>query len=746
MAEERRKIQLHKKGDQNDQWVPLTTGDSVQLTTYKNDGVTSGPIHNAVDDANNGFDDLNTALMKLENRPDFTGATDVEEGTNGLVPKPSVGDKDKFLKGDGTWAEVEAEAPNDNEVTIQVNGTSVDTFTLNQDSDKTINIQLADVAVSNSYNDLDDKPTIPEVNDATIKVQINGEDFTNNTFTLNQQSSNAIIIDIPIPSYMEYRGTITSESQLTTPSTLAQKKKQVGCAYKVASSFTFNTDKTAKIGDVFIYAKIDENNFAWTHIPSGDDNYVLDAATSSALGGIKLGYTQNNRKYPIELDSNDKAFVEVPSDNTDTHRAIKVDGVATNMTSSDNTALNLVGGTNVTLSESNGSVTINATDTTYSNLSEASGSNNVSLVTAGEKYIWNHKSDLTLGNTANTAAAGNHTHNISLATDSGTSAIDLAPNTVYKLTAGGQNIIFKTPQNTTTTISGGTGISVSSNNEISVKLGYTSSGNNRAVQADSSGNLYVVQKDDNTTYSGGTGISISSNQISVKLGYTSSGNNRAVQADSNGNLYVTQKDDNTTYSGGTGIDISSNQISVKLGYTTSGNNRAVQADSNGKLYVVQKDDNTTYSNFGVSTSNAGSAGLVPAPSANDKAKFLNSGSGWVALAVDETKTVSSNAASFAVVYGHNYFVGGANISAIASGNAVNSLTITGISSTDNPTGADFEANIFFKAGASFTKPTFSNNTPMLIGELPTFEANGIYLMSLYKGTVIFGTLSSYTNA
>lgn len=51
--------------------------------------------------------------------------------------------------------------------------------------------------------------------------------------------------------------------------------------------------------------------------------------------------------------------------------------------------------------------------------------------------------------------------------------------------------------------------------------------------------------DNNTTYSAGTGLSLSSTTFSVKLGYTTSGNNRAVQADSSGNLYVTQKDDNT---------------------------------------------------------------------------------------------------------------------------------------------------------------------------------------------------------
>jgi len=49
----------------------------------------------------------------------------------------------------------------------------------------------------------------------------------------------------------------------------------------------------------------------------------------------------------------------------------------------------------------------------------------------------------------------------------------------------------------------------------------------------------------NTTYSAGTGLSLSGTTFSAKLGYTTSGNNRAVQADSNGNLYVVQKDDNT---------------------------------------------------------------------------------------------------------------------------------------------------------------------------------------------------------
>ena len=38
--------------------------------------------------------------------PDFTGATSSTAGAHGLVPAPAVADRDKFLKGNGGWAEV----------------------------------------------------------------------------------------------------------------------------------------------------------------------------------------------------------------------------------------------------------------------------------------------------------------------------------------------------------------------------------------------------------------------------------------------------------------------------------------------------------------------------------------------------------------------------------------------------------------------------------------------------------------
>ena len=50
----------------------------------------------------------------------------------------------------------------------------------------------------------------------------------------------------------------------------------------------------------------------------GIGDYTLPAATSSALGGIKTGYTAAGKKYPVQLDTDSKAYVEVQWTDTNT--------------------------------------------------------------------------------------------------------------------------------------------------------------------------------------------------------------------------------------------------------------------------------------------------------------------------------------------------------------------------------------------------------------------------------------------
>lgn len=53
-------------------------------------------------------------------------------------------------------------------------------------------------------------------------------------------------------------------------------------------------------------------------IAANANNYSLPAATDSALGGIKTGYSTNAKNYPVKLDANKNAYVNVPWTDTDT--------------------------------------------------------------------------------------------------------------------------------------------------------------------------------------------------------------------------------------------------------------------------------------------------------------------------------------------------------------------------------------------------------------------------------------------
>ena len=78
-------------------------------------------------------------------------------------------------------------------------------------------------------------------------------------------------------------------------------------------------------------------------------------------------------------------------------------------------------------------------------------------------------SNLTIGTTDSTAAAGNHTHATTIATSTGTNQITLAASTKYAITAGGTSYVFTTPPNTTysskTAALGGTDVSLCTTGE-----------------------------------------------------------------------------------------------------------------------------------------------------------------------------------------------------------------------------------------------------------------------------------------
>ncbi len=53
---------------------------------------------------------VDPATMQYERIDPFDGATNAKEGTYGVVPKPAINDRDKLLKGDGTWGGIGLES------------------------------------------------------------------------------------------------------------------------------------------------------------------------------------------------------------------------------------------------------------------------------------------------------------------------------------------------------------------------------------------------------------------------------------------------------------------------------------------------------------------------------------------------------------------------------------------------------------------------------------------------------------
>lgn len=111
-------------------------------------------------------------------------------------------------------------------------------------------------------------------------------------------------------------------------------------------------------------------------------------------------------------------------------------------TSVDN--LRIAGGSNASVKVENGVLVVSATDTTYSSLVEDEGGTAVSLVTTGEKYLWNRKANASEMSVV--AGTGDNADKVTITLKSGTSATVLTTH---------QSLANYVTLNGTQTISGG---------------------------------------------------------------------------------------------------------------------------------------------------------------------------------------------------------------------------------------------------------------------------------------------------
>ena len=101
-----------------------------------------------------------------------------------------------------------------------------------------------------------------------------------------------------------------------------------GGAVTIAST---DTNTTYSVGD----GGLTQNNFTnalkskLDGIASSANNYSLPLSTSSARGGVKIGYSENGKNYPVELDS-EKMYVNVPWTDTNTTYSVGDGGLTQN--------------------------------------------------------------------------------------------------------------------------------------------------------------------------------------------------------------------------------------------------------------------------------------------------------------------------------------------------------------------------------------------------------------------------------
>lgn len=365
-------VQLHKKDDRNDQWIPLTTGECVQLTDYENNGET-GDIEQT--------DDLNTALAKLENDKAAWGETLSAYGIADAYTKDEVDAMFSGIyrvRGGLAFASITS-------TLADSNTKEGDVYNLTSGGTMTSDFIEYESGVTKT---VDKGTNIVVVNTGTEQLPVLKMDVLAMSASQTQTQSDWSESDTSDAAYIKNKPTVetaaqdgTDESLVTTgekyvwngkqdalPSTLGKNGKclkvidnngtlsweddndvhvntatfsddttnNASTPIKMTLAMSDGTPVTANIPKVGASGagvvpkgasvstqspttKFLREDGTWA-TPSYTSAYVLPTAADGTLGGIQIGYTDNTantRNYPVQLDEYSKAFVNVPWTDTD---------------------------------------------------------------------------------------------------------------------------------------------------------------------------------------------------------------------------------------------------------------------------------------------------------------------------------------------------------------------------------------------------------------------------------------------
>lgn len=148
------------------------------------------------------------------------------------------------------------------------------TLTSTEKAQARTNIGAGTSNFSGSYNDLSDKPTIPTVNDATLTIQKNGA--TVDTFTANASSNKTI--NITVPTSASDVGALSSSTKygksLSVSGTSLSLKDQDGTVLStVTTQDTTYSSKSASSGGTDVSLVTTGEKYTWNSKSTFSGNY-----------------------------------------------------------------------------------------------------------------------------------------------------------------------------------------------------------------------------------------------------------------------------------------------------------------------------------------------------------------------------------------------------------------------------------------------------------------------------------------
>lgn len=397
--------------------------------------------------------------------------------------------------------------------------------------------------------------------------------------------------------------------------------EEIGAENKsiVTYSETAKTGTTYEIGKITINGETTtivgrDNNTSHTHVggtgirvvgtgsTTGQVRYNLITATADEIGGVKIGYAENGKNYPVELNDDGQAYVNVPWIDTiptvnDGKLTLQIAG-ATKATHSANTASNTTFNVPEASASTHGVIKVSSKNTTAVTVNSES-------TTTGRYYPVELNSD-------------------------GKAIVNIPwVNTTYGATNGVKlgSTTFEADIHSATKM-GATGVASSASNRY-YQVGLDAAGKlavnvpwTDTAHAHAAGDGIVLTGDTN----GGTGSSTTTIGVTsattskyggIKIGYTENGKNYPVELNNNGQAFVnvpwtdTNTDTNTTYT-----------LSGSIVGTTSGGASAVLITdtltpsagtaSTAKLALISPDESIVISKYNDNTVSVDYTGVATA--------------------------------------------------------------------------------------------------------------------------------------